>query len=48
LIDAGAISPDGISAYLHTTAGFVFDASASLPEWLVKYFHGLNMATGAG
>ena len=44
-ISSGAISTDAISDYLHATAGFVFDASSSLPDWLVKYFHGINMAT---
>lgn len=45
LISSGAISPDAISSYLHATAGFVFDAD--VPDFVVKYFHGINMATGA-
>jgi len=30
------------TAYLHTTAGFVFDAYANgvVPEFVVKWFHG--------
>ena len=46
-ISSGAISTDGISAYLHATAGFVFDANAAglVPEFVTHYFHGLNMAT---
>ena len=33
------------TAYLHTTAGFVFDgyAAGSIPEFLVHWFHALNM-----
>jgi len=42
-ISSGAISTDAIDAYLHSTAGFVFDLKDEIPAWVVHWFHAINM-----